>query len=247
MDDAFTQAREHNDNLDGAENHQIPASFGRRLPRPVQLLLLAFGALVVGAVLVFVLPHGSDEPMEETAPTTADGAVKLTDQQWTGMRIAAVKLLPFSASQQTDGNIAIDDDAVTPVFSPYSGRVTRLFAKVGDVVKAGDPMLAVKAAELAQGQSDLISAEATLKTAQAQFALAQTNEKRQHALYSAQGAALKDWQQSQVDLAIAEGGQRSAEIAMTAVRNRLRILGKSDAEIGAIKEGNIQNWGPMLS
>jgi membrane fusion protein, heavy metal efflux system len=43
------------------------------------------------------------------------------------------------------------------------------------------------------------------------------------------------WQQSKVDLATAEGNFRSAEIALGAVRNRLRILGKNDAEITAIE------------
>ena len=86
-----------------------------------------------------------------------------------------------------------------------------------------------------QGQNDLITAVATLKTARAQLNLAQTNEKRQHALYQAQGGALKDWQQSQVDLATAEGNVHSAEIALGAVRNRLRILGKTDQDIDAIQ------------
>ena len=55
-------------------------------------------------------------------------------------------------------------------------------------------------------------------------------------LYNAQGGSLKDWQQSQVDLATAQGGLDSANIALGAVRGRLRILGKTDAEIAALEE-----------
>jgi cobalt-zinc-cadmium efflux system membrane fusion protein len=51
----------------------------------------------------------------------------------------------------------------------------------------------------------------------------------------AQGAALKDWQQAQVDLATAQGGINTAQIALAAVRSRLRILGKSDADIDKIE------------
>jgi cobalt-zinc-cadmium efflux system membrane fusion protein len=54
-------------------------------------------------------------------------------------------------------------------------------------------------------------------------------------LFLAHGTALKDWQQSQVDLANAEGGLRTAEIALGAVRNRLRILGKDDQEIDTME------------
>jgi cobalt-zinc-cadmium efflux system membrane fusion protein len=209
-------------------------------------MLLAVGAVLIGAGAASVLLTSKAEGTTAAQPasTTSDGAVALTDQQWAGMRIAPVTLMPFLVSQETDGKIAIDDDLVTQVFSPYSGRVTKLFARVGDMVKPGDPMLAIQASELAQGQNDLISAVATLKTAKAQLNLAQTSEKREHALYVAQGAALKDWQQSQVDLATAEGGERSAEIAMTAVRNRLRILGMSDDQIGEIEmAGNVQDMG----
>ena len=94
----------------------------------------------------------------------------------------------------------------------------------------------MQATELAQAQNDLITAVAGLRTARAQLNLAETNEKRQHALYQAQGAALKDWQQAQVDLATAQGGMNGAQIALAAVRSRLRILGKSDAEIDAIEK-----------
>ena len=112
---------------------------------------------------------------------------------------------------------------------------TRLIGCPGADVVRGDPLFAVEASELAQGQNDLITAAAALKTAKAQLALAETNEKRQHSLFQAQGAALKDWQQSQVDLATAQGGMNSASIALAAVHNRLRIMGKTDADIAAIE------------
>jgi cobalt-zinc-cadmium efflux system membrane fusion protein len=124
---------------------------------------------------------------------------------------------------------------VTPVFSPFSGRVTRLIAHSGDTVKKGDPLFGIQATELAQAQSDLITAVAGLRTAKAQLNLATTNEKRQHDLYNAQGAALKDWQQAQVDLATAQGGMNTASIGLAAIRNRLRIFGKSDNEIDQLE------------
>jgi multidrug efflux pump subunit AcrA (membrane-fusion protein) len=62
----------------------------------------------------------------------------------------------------------------------------KLFARAGDTVRQGDPLFAVEASEFVQAQNDLISAVATLRTTRAQFTLAETNEKRQHALYSSQ-------------------------------------------------------------
>jgi cobalt-zinc-cadmium efflux system membrane fusion protein len=140
----------------------------------------------------------------------------------------------------TDGYIASDDDLTTPVFSPFSGRVTKVFAKLGDSVRKGSPLMAVEASEFVQAQNDLIAAVAGLNSAHAQLNLAETNEKREHELFDARGAAQKYWQQSQSDLATAEGSYRTAEIALSAVRNRLSIFGKTDAEIAALERAPIE-------
>ena len=179
----------------------------------------------------YVVPH--PKSAEPSSDTTQDGSFKPTDQQWASLKIAPVQEEPFRLARETDGKIAIDDDLTTQVFSPYSGRVTQVFAKVGDEVRQGAPLLSMQASEFVQAQNDLVAATSTLATARAQLDLAQTNEKRQHALYQAQGGALKDWQQSKVDLATAQGNFQTAQIALAAVRNRLRILGRSDAEIEA--------------
>ena len=47
---------------------------------------------------------------------------------------------------------------------------------------------------------------------------------------------MKDLEQAQSDLVQAQGDMRSAEIALAAARNRLRILGRSDEEIAAAEK-----------
>lgn len=232
------------------DSHEPPIPSARRLSPTQQLVALGVVAALLVAAFLFG-PSRFDRPAtqqttEQTGPTAPGGSFKPTDRQWASLTLAPVKPMTFPAVEETDGKIANDDDATTPVFSPFTGRVIRLFARTGDTVKRGDRLLAVQATEFVQGQNDLITAVATLKTASAQLNLAQTNEKRQHALYLAQGGALKDWQQSQVDLANAEGGRRSAEIALGAVRNRLRILGKSDQEIAAMEDApDVQRFDPV--
>jgi membrane fusion protein, heavy metal efflux system len=88
-------------------------------------------------------------------------------------------------------------------------------------VKKGAPLLRIEASEYVQAQSDLLNAAATLK-------LARASEERRHAAFESKGGSLQDWQQAQADLAAAETGFASA-------RNRLRIFGKTDAEIAAIE------------
>lgn len=221
------------------ERHEVASRPARRLSRRQQFAVLGCAALLLVVLLAGQQIWHMVRPAAETEVTptqsATDNAFRPTPQQWAGFRIQPVEEKPFRPAQDTDGKIAIDDDLVTPVFSPYSGRVEKLFASAGDTVRQGDPLLKVFASELVQGQNDLIAAVASLRTARAQAALAETNEKRQHSLYLSQGAALKDWQQAQVDLASAQGALSSAQIALSAVRNRLRILGRSDAEINALE------------
>jgi membrane fusion protein, heavy metal efflux system len=226
--------------------HDIQSSSTLRvLPRGVQLLVV--GAVAIAAILaVVVLPalwrHVMvREAVTTAAPARAPGTFRPTDAQWASLKIAPVETMTFRAMRVTDGKIANNDDTTTPVFSPYSGRVTKLFVKAGDHVNKGDPMLAIAASEFVQGQNDLISAIAGRNTARSQVKLATINEQRQHQLYDAKAGALKDWQQAQADLESAKNTLRTAEITLSAVRNRLHILGESDDQIGALEAARKMN------
>jgi cobalt-zinc-cadmium efflux system membrane fusion protein len=189
-------------------------------------------------LVAYLLLSGTGSKTQAPVPpqtASQSDRFKPTDAQWAGFKMAPVRKIAFSVSQITDGKIAIDDDLTVPVFSPYTGRVTKLFVKTGDIVKAGDPLMAIQATEFVQAANDLVAALSTDRTTKAQLALATTTEKRQHDLYLAQGGSLKDWQQSISDLTNARGAFSSAEVALGAVRNRLRILGKSDREEAAME------------
>jgi len=202
--------------------------------RQLAILAVAAALVVFGVVIVpkLVKPV-TEQPAEAT--NQAPGIFKPTKQQWAGFKVEPVRLVSFRPEQVTEGNIAIDDDLTTPVFSPYSGRVIKLIAKLGDHVEAGAPLFEIQASEFVQAQNDLITALANLQTARSQLAQTQTNEKRAHELYLAQGGALKDWQQAQTDLATAQNTVRADETALNAVRRRLRILGKDDTEIASLE------------
>jgi cobalt-zinc-cadmium efflux system membrane fusion protein len=148
------------------------------------------------------------------------GTFRATAQQLKTFAVEEVRLHSFVSEELTEGKIGINADRATPLVSPYSGRVTRVIGGLGDAVKVGAPLAILDAAEFVQAQNDL-------RVASAQGKLARLNETRKHALYDAKGGSLQDWQQSQSELA-------SAETALNAARNRLLILGKSEAEISAL-------------
>lgn len=152
-------------------------------------------------------------------PAAPADTFRLSDEQLRSLQVETVGSMPFHSVIETEGKIAYDADALTQVYSPFSGRVTRVIAPLGALVRRGAPLFVLDASEFAQAQSDLLTAAAQVK-------LNTLGEQRKHAQYQARGASLQEWQQAQSDLA-------ASRAALAAVRNRLRILGQSDAQIDA--------------
>ncbi len=203
-------------------------------PKSRAVLIAAIVLLITTGALI--MHYSGNQPVVREAPAAlVAGSFVPSKGQLEALQIMPVRAMDFRGEQITDGVIATNDDTATPVFSPFSGHVTKLFAKPGDVVAKGAALMAVDASEFVQGQNDLISALGALNTARAQVRLTEASEQRQHELLLARAAAQKDWLQSQADLAGAQSAQRSAEIAVGAARSKLRILGKTDEEIQALE------------
>jgi cobalt-zinc-cadmium efflux system membrane fusion protein len=217
------------------------AEVGTELPRRKQLLIVLIVGLAVGAVLAvwrLGFAQSSGPAVEPKAEARVAGALKLSAAQMASLRIAPVATVRFRTERGTEGKIALNGDHATPVFSPYSGRVTRVLANVGDQVRQNQALLAIEASEFVQAQNDLIAAVNGLNTARSQLNLAQGNEQRKHALLDAKGGSVQDWQQSEADLVAAQNSVRSAEAVLAAVRYRLRILGKSEQEVESLESAS---------
>lgn len=197
--------------------------------------VVALAAAVAGLWMLNSGP-GNAVARPERLTRDTDGAFRPSETQWASLKLATVHQVSFRDERATDGKIAINEDTTTPVFSPYSGRVSRLIAKPGDHVERGAPLFAIEASEFVQGQNDLVTAVAGVEKAKSKLVLAQTSEKRQKDLLAIRGGALKDLELAQSDLVGAQGDMRAAEISLAAARNRLRILGRSDDEIGHLEK-----------
>lgn len=171
-----------------------------------QALTVAGFAVIAGLALAFLfLVPGKSQ--SAGAPEAKPAYFVPSSEQAASMRLATIGLRSFHDETITDGYVAAN------------GGWSVAGAPAGHLAP-GMPVLAGQSSDLLQAQSDL-------GTAAAQLRVAKINEQRQHKLFEADGAALKDWQQSQTDLTTA------AALFETA-RNKLRLLGKSDQDIGAI-------------
>jgi cobalt-zinc-cadmium efflux system membrane fusion protein len=195
----------------------------RALPvgRQLRVLVIVAGIVALVALLWIGLSRKSAHSAEGAGAAPPAGQVRLTSAQLSTLGIATVKTAQFHDAVIADGQIAVNADTTTQVFSPYSGRVVRVLAGIGDHVHSGAPLVSLDASENLDAQSALI-------TALSQARLARLNETRRHAAYDSHGGSLQDWQQAQADLT-------AAEATLSTARGRLRVLGSSEAQIQALE------------
>lgn len=200
-------------------------------------------AVVVAGAAGAVLLGGGFQPVSKAStavalapnPPAAPDQFKLSKAQWAAMSVEPVLSRTFREELVTEGKIAIDEDHSTSIFSPYSGRAIRLLAMPGDQVKAGQPLIVLEANETVQTQNDFIGASTAAMKAKSRVELAEIVEKRLRNLFEMRAVALRELQQVQADLVAAQSDYQGAKTALEAARNRLKIVGKTDAEIDALQ------------
>ncbi len=164
------------------------------------------------------------------------------------LKVESVWERTFRTELFTEGKIAINEDLATPVFSPYAGRVTRLAAKAGDTVQAGQPLFFIEANDMVQAQNDFLAAIALVAKAEARVTLTEIVDKQNRRLLETKAGSLRDSQVAEADSAQARSERRIAETALEATRHRLRLLGKTDEEISNFQSvGKISPETPIFS
>jgi cobalt-zinc-cadmium efflux system membrane fusion protein len=196
------------------------------------IALVGVGGFGVGRLLI---PHA------KSTETTAQSRAALpryvpTETEWASLTVEPVTEREFRAEHVTEGKIAVNEESSTPIFSPFAGRVIKLLVKPSDIVERGQMLFVVEATDTVQGLNDFVAALSALNSARSKLNLATIVEKRANDLYAGKAVPLKDWQQSQSDLVQAQNDMRSAETALEAVRNRLRILGRSEDQIATFEQ-----------
>ena len=161
----------------------------------------------------------ANAPAASPAPGP-DPSLELTDAQLKSIKISVAAEHEFPQERTAVGSIDFNENLAVQVFSPYQGKIIRAYAEVGDHVKKGQTLFTIESPDLIQADSNLIAAAGLLD-------LTTHVLERARRLYDIQGMAEKDLQQAISD-------QQTAEGALKAGRDAVRVFGKSEAEIDAI-------------
>ncbi len=168
--------------------------------------------------------------------------------QWEALSFSKSISMVFRSELTTEGKIATNNDRSTPIFPPYSGRVTQVMVKAGDAVEQGQTLLYIEASEMVNAQNNFLTAVARVNKAKSALAIAGIIEKQNRTLYESKAGPLRDYQTAQAALIQAQSDLNSAETALEAARNNLSILGKTKEEIATFQEhGKITSDTPIYA
>ncbi len=173
----------------------------------------------LGSALAAAGCHRAEAPPE--APPA--GEVWLTPEQMEGAHIVVERVgsRPLALRLVTGGRVAFDEQRVAHVFSPVSGRITKMLGGFGQRVRAGEPLAVIESPDLATAWSDLVKARAD--------ALAATHEnERQRNLFEHGAGSERDYEAARDNAAKAEAELERAEL-------RLKLLHGSP-KTGATQE-----------
>ena len=195
------------------------------ISKRVAVMLVAAAAIVAATGL---LESGrsrgqvtnANAPQEAGANSSASASeptLDLSPSQLDAIKIEPVGSYLFPVEKEAVGGISFADDLSVQVFPSYQGKIIQSLVELGDEVQKGQPLYTIDSPDLIQNESTLIGAAATLE-------LTSKELERARSLNGTNGVSERELEQATSD-------QQTAEGALRAARDAVRVFGKTDAEI----------------
>jgi membrane fusion protein, heavy metal efflux system len=183
-------------------------------------------AMIVVATGLLESGRGRGQSTNANAPHTSslgsntpssDVTLDLSPSQVNSIKIEPVGTYLFRVEKEAVGNIDFDGDLSVQVFPDYQGTIIQTLVELGAEVQKEQPLYTVKSPDLIQAESTLIGAAATFELTSKELARAKS-------LNGTNGVSQRELEQATSD-------EQTAEGALKAARDAVRVFGKTDAEI----------------
>ena len=178
-------------------------------------------AIALAMLAAFVLTSHATQGTNAAPPPRAAQppamSVQLSPVQLKAIEVAPVGSHLFPVEKQTVGSISFADDLSVQVFPTYQGKIIKALVELGDDVSKNQPLYTIESPDLIQAESNLIGTAATLELTNKELARAKD-------LNQTNGVSARELEQAISD-------QQTAEGALKAARDGVRVFGKTDAEI----------------
>jgi membrane fusion protein, heavy metal efflux system len=183
--------------------------------------------VIIVAATVFLSGHGQStntnvhtqrRDIAASNSFRSDPSIDLSSSQLNSIKIEPVGMYKFDVEKEAVGSISYADDVSVDVYPAYQGTIIKVLVELGAQVQKDQPLYTIKSPDLIQAESNLIGAAATYDLTTKELARAKD-------LYTTNvGVPEKELEQAISD-------QQTAEGALKAARDAVRVFGKTDAEI----------------
>ncbi len=157
-------------------------------------------------------------PQAPAITSPAPGEIQLAEVP-AFVKIAEAASVADAGATAATGKVAFDEEHVSRVAAPVSGRVVDLLVRPGDRVERGQPLLAIATPDAQSALADWVAAVADK-------GVADRNLERQKRLYADQATSFREVMQ-------AESEATKAAAGLTRAKGRLTVLGVDPASADA--------------
>ncbi|HTA18434.1 MAG TPA: efflux RND transporter periplasmic adaptor subunit [Polyangia bacterium] len=171
----------------------------------MKMKMVVIAAVIAGGCV-------SRPPAVQQAGQAPPGEVWLSPDRAKSARIEVEPIAdrPVAGTIRVAGRVTFDDLRVAHVFSPVTGRITKILAQPGQRVKKGERLCVLESPDLGSAVSDMAKAQASLFQAERDW-------KRQKELIELHAAAQRDYE-------AAEGTYLNAKAELERAQRKSRLL-----------------------
>ncbi len=213
----------------------VPPDTVAEAPGRKPWLWMALAAAVAGGGYLYQSQTQPPSTQQVPSARLSPGEFRLNENEIRALRIEPVAMREFRPERLAEGRIAYNDDRSTPMLSPFTGRVIRAFARVGDRVELGAPLYEVETPDVTAAANEWLAALDNVQKTRVALEQARREDARQQSLFSARAASQRDVEQARAATNAAEADARSATAQAEAQRDRLRLLGRTPEQIAEIE------------
>jgi membrane fusion protein, heavy metal efflux system len=151
----------------------------------------ARSALLLGSLVLLASACGADaEPEAPVVAAQLDTALLGAESVAIGgFTLDTARLAPWTATGMAPARVVLDPARHQTLGSIVEGRVSEVYVRVGDAVRAGDILVAIHSHEIMDARAGLVRAETQLRSARAERDAAEIARQRAERLLTAKAAS----------------------------------------------------------
>jgi len=200
-------------------------------------------ALLLSPLLTVTVYQGCNRTANAPANSSSSPSAATSESaQNHGIESETVVPQSIEGTIVATGKILVPEDRMANIGPVHEGRLMRLYAGQGSIVRKGQKLADLESADIDQAEADYLKAladsENARRTSLADVKFAQATYDRTKMLYEKSITAGKNVEAAEHDLEMAKASAASVvaqtRAALTSARRHLLILGLKDSEIDAL-------------